>query len=183
MKNRRYIVLFLAALLMVGCGTKKKIQPTPTEPVAPAWHTCVVQGAHATVSRGNDRLSATVNMQTVRDSMIIISVMPMLGIEMLRLEATPQQMIAIDKVHGQYAVTTFEQLNRQLTPQLTWQILQQISTAELPTGPNRARLQYTLGKETIDIIIDYTTPQTDVPVRMTQQRLDRYTKVDISKWL
>ena len=46
-------------------------------------------------------------MQTVHDSMIVISVMPMLGMEMMRVEATPTQIIAIDKLHGRYAKATF----------------------------------------------------------------------------
>ena len=181
MKNYRlkFIVLALAALVLAGCGTKKGL----THQQEPVWHTCLVQGAHATVTRGQDRVSATVTMQTVRDSMIVISVMPMLGIEMLRLEATPEELTAIDKIHGQYATTDFKQLNRQLTPRISWSILQQISSAELPTGAETAHLQYTLGNETIDIVMDYTERKLDVPVRMTKQRTDRYTKIDISKWL
>jgi len=122
-------------------------------------------------------------MQTVRDSMLVISVMPLLGMEMLRLEATPEQMTAIDKMHGQYAVTTYEALNSKITPALTWQILQQITSAELPTGDQKARLLYSFGDETVEIIIDYTPRQLDVPVRVTQQRVDRLKKIDINRWL
>lgn len=177
----KVIVVALAALVLASCGAKKGlVKPTQD---APTWHTCMIQGARATVSKGDDKLSANVTMQTVRDSMIIISVMPMLGIEMLRLEATPEQLTAIDKIHGQYAVTTFEQLNHKLTPKLTWKVLQQMCSAELPTGSQQAHLQYMFGKEMIDIVIDYSTPIKDVPVRMTNQRTDRYTKIDISRWL
>ncbi|MBR6167714.1 MAG: DUF4292 domain-containing protein [Paludibacteraceae bacterium] len=181
MKTRKYILLVLAALVLAACGTKKALTVKPAQ--KPAWHTCLIQGARATVTKGSDRVSATVTMQTVRDSMIIISVMPMLGIEMLRLEATPQELIAIDKIHGQYATTDFKQLNHKLTPRLNWTVLQQISSAELPTGAETAHLQYTLGKETIDIVLDYTERKLDVPLRMNRQRTDRYTKIDITKWL
>ena len=128
MKTRKYILLVLAALVLAACGTKKALTVKPAQ--KPAWHTCLIQGARATVTKGSDRVSATVTMQTVRDSMIIISVMPMLGIEMLRLEATPQELIAIDKIHGQYTTTDFKQLNHKLTPRLNWTVLQQISSAD-----------------------------------------------------
>jgi hypothetical protein len=130
-----------------------------------------------------DRMSSSVTMQTVRDSMIVISVTPMLGIELMRLEATPVSLIAIDKIHGQYTETTYAELNRKLTPTLNWDILQQLCSGELPTGPDKARLRYAIGKEEVEISINYTPRQTDVPVRVTHQRVDRYTKVDISKWL
>ena len=184
MKRYRYIVFVLAALLMTGCGVKKKaVSDQPSEVSQPTWQTCLIQGAKATISKEGERYSGAVTMQTVRDSMIVVSVMPLLGIEMIRLEATPQQLKAIDKVHGQYAETTFTELNNKLTPTLSWEILQQVCSAELPTGPNKARLMYALGKEQIEITIDYTAPMVDVPVRVNRIRTDRYTKIDITKWL
>ena len=94
-----------------------------------------------------------------------------------------QQVIAIDKLHGRYAKATFADLNRQLTPSLNWDILQQTCTAELPTGPDKARLVYTLGNKTIELIIDYTPRKLDVPVRVTHLNLSKYKKLDIQKWL
>ena len=127
--------------MLVGCGAKKSIGKSQASKAesAPAWHTCLIQGAVATITTNTDRFSASVTMQTVRDSMLVISVMPMLGMEMIRLEATPTELIAIDKLHGRYAKATFADLNRQLTPSLNWDILQQICSADLPTGNDKAR--------------------------------------------
>ena len=171
--------LFLA---LTSCGTRKKMV-SPQPPQAPSWHTCLIQGARAVVTTDEDKLSASVTMQTVRDSMLVMSVMPMLGMEMLRIEATPTEVVAIDKIHGQYAVASYSELNRQLTPELNWDILQQLCSAELPTGSQRARLMYNFNGETIELVVDYTPRQIDVPVRVVHQRIDKYTKVDISKWL
>lgn len=130
-----------------------------------------------------DKLSSAVTMQTVHDSMIVISVTPMFGMEMMRVEATPTEIIAIDKLHGRYARGTFADLNKQLTPSLNWDILQQICTAELPTGDKKARLVYMFGKKQIELILDYPPRKTDVPVKMTNQRLTKYTEIDVSKFL
>lgn len=185
MRFNKYIILLAALFVLASCGTKKKVVEVQ-EPVVenvPTWHTCLIQGAQATVSTETDRISAAVTMQTVRDSMLVISVMPLLGMEILRVEATPMEVIAIDKIHGQYATATFADLNRKLTPSLNWDILQQICSAELPTGDQKARLQYLFGDDTIEIVIDYAPRKLDVPVRVTNQPTKRYTKVDISKWL
>ena len=130
-----------------------------------------------------DKISSAVTMQTVHDSMIVISVTPMFGMEMMRVEATPTEIIAIDKLHGRYAKATFAQINKQLTPSLNWDILQQICTAELPTGDKKARLVYTFGKKQIELILDYPPRKIDVPVKMTNQRLTKYTEIDVSKFL
>jgi hypothetical protein len=107
----------------------------------------------------------------------------MFGMEMMRVEATPTEIIAIDKLHGRYARGTFADLNKQLTPSLNWDILQQICTAELPTGDKKARLVYTFGKKQIELILDYPPRKIDVPVKMTNQRLTKYTEIDVSKFL
>ena len=73
--------------------------------------------------------------------------------------------------------------NRQLTPSLNWDILQQICTAELPTGDKKARLVYTFGKKQIELILDYPPRKIDVPVKMNRQRLTKYTEIDVSKFL
>ena len=185
---RKTLYIVMALLVLTGCGAKKKAaQSSIVEEVAmpeePAWHTCLIQGARATVFTNDDQIAATLTMQTVRDSMLVISVMPMLGIEMFRLEATPLELIAIDKMHGQYAKTTFAELNRKLTPSLNWDVLQQLCTAELPLGSEKARLQYMFGDDIINLVIDYPARQLDVPVRVMNQPVIRYTQIDISRWL
>ena len=174
----------MAAMLLVGCGVKKRAVTGEGLPVSgPTWHTCLIQNARATVNRDGETMSSMVTMQTVHDSMLVISVMPLLGMEMMRLEATPTELTAIDKMHGQYAQATYAELNRKLTPTLNWDILQQVCTAELPTGKEKARLLYAFGDETIELIIDYTPRKLDVPVRVTHQNVSRYKKVNIDKWL
>ncbi len=186
MRLRNKYIFLLAALLLVSCGTKKKAVTQPesaSELSQPAWHTCLIRNAKATVSMNGDRLSASVTMQTVHDSMLVISVTPLLGIEIARFEATPFEITGINKFDGTYATTTFAELNRNLTPTLNWDILQQTCTAELPTGPDKARLVYQLGDKTFELTIDYTPRQLDVPVRVSHQNLSRYKKIDITKWL
>ena len=185
MRLNKYIIYAYCAYFvfaLTACGAKKKVVK-PIEPESPVWHTCLIQGARATVTTNEEQLSSTVTMQTVRDSMLVISVMPLFGMEMLRIEATPTELIAIDKIHGQYAEASYAELNRQLTPALNWDILQQLCTAELPTGNEKARLQYMYGNEMIELVIDYTPRQIDVPVRVNHIRLDKYTKIDVSKFL
>lgn len=187
MKRTLYIFCLLAVVLLTGCGVNKRAATKPIvelqEDETPVWQTCLIQGARVTIVTDGGRVSANATMQVVRDSMLIISVMPMFGIEMMRLEATPEQIIGIDKMHGQYAVTTFDAANSKLVPALTWEDLQAFCTAELPLGSERARLFYTFGDELIEISVTYPARMTDVPLRMGRLPLDRYTQIDISQWL
>ena len=187
MRLRNILIVLSSCLLLASCGVKKKAISSPpssvTEPSVPAWHTCLIQGARATITDGDSRYSANVTMQTVHDSMLVISIIPALGMELVRFEATPQELIGINKIDGTYAVTTYEAVNRHLVPAVSWEILQQLCTAELPTGSETARMVYSLGNKNIEMDIVYPERQLDVPVRVSHLRLDKYKKLDISRWL
>ena len=184
MRLKNKYIFLLAALVLVSCGTKKKAVSTQPSAVSePTWHTCLIQNAKATVTMDGSRMSANVTMQTVRDSMLVISVMPLLGIEVARFEATPLELTGINKFDGTYATTTFAELNRTLTPSLNWDVLQQTCTAELPTGTERARLVYMLGDKEIELVINYTPRRLDVPVRVMHQNVSKYKKMNIAKCL
>ena len=146
---------------------------TPTEEEKP-WHTCLMQGARTTLTIDEEIISANCTMQVVRDSMLVISVMPMLGIEVYRIEATPDELIAINKLNHQYLRTDYQQVNRYVTPPLRWEDLQQIASNELPGGPF---VGYAIGEKTIALKITYPEKQTDVPVRTQHIDLSRYEQV------
>ena len=166
------------AIGFTSCRTQQAaVQPqpteTPTEEEKP-WHTCLMQGAKATLTMDEQTITANCTMQVVRDSMLVISVMPMLGIEVYRLEATPDELIAIDKLNHQYLKTDYARINRYVTPSLTWEDLQQIASNEVQGGPF---IGYAIGEKTIALKITYPEKQTDVPVRTQHIDLSRYEQV------
>ena len=185
MKSKKYIVFLLAALVLTACGVKRKaVSDQPSAVSEPAWHTCLMQGGKASITIDGNKFSGTVNMQTVRDSMLVISVMPpILGFEMVRFEATPLELTGINKIEGTYATVTYAELNRTLSPSLNWDVLQQVCSGELPTGSETARLVYLLGDQEVILKITYPARKLDVPVKVKHQNLNKYTKVDIRKWL
>ena len=166
------------AIGFTSCRTQQAaVQPqpteTPTEEEKP-WHTCLIQGAKATLTMDEQTITANCTMQVVRDSMLVISVMPMLGIEVYRLEATPDELIAIDKLNHQYLKTDYARINRYVAPSLTWEDLQQIASNEVQGGPF---IGYAIGEKTIALKITYPEKQTDVPVRTQHIDLSRYEQV------
>lgn len=187
MKSERIIGFVCAAVMMVSCGTKKhaisSTTPAEEKPAVPAWHTCVIQGARATITLGDEKISSSATLQVVRDSMLVISVTPILGLEIARFEATPTEIVGINKFDGTYAVSTYDYINSKIVPAVSWETLQQLCSAELPTGSDKARLVYTLGEQIVEIVIVYPARKLDVPIRLHHSRTDRYKKVDISKWL
>jgi len=183
MRNKTYIFILVCSLFLAACGTQKVAveSPKPKIEKKSTWKTCVIRDAKAVVNTSGQRLSATVTMQTVRDSLLIINIMPKLGIELARLEATPTEVMAFDKFHNRYVATTYKELNSRLKPKISWKQLQQICSAELPGGKNKAHLEYSIGKDTVRIDITYTPRKINVPVKMNRLNTKKYKKTDIRR--
>ena len=78
----------------------------------PHWN-CVTGKVALNLNTGsskNTKLSATLRMK--KGEVIQLSVAPLLGIEVARLEISPERILAVDRLHKQYVEVSFEDLNR-----------------------------------------------------------------------
>ncbi len=189
--KRSYISLFLLLIMVLaGCKTTKKATTTNSQgsstevAVAPTWHTCLVQSARATATLGKQSLSVTCTMQAVHDSLVIVSVMPLFGIELYRLEATPTEIIAIDKLNRYYLQLPYSEVNKYVTPQISYRDLQDIASGDiLPEGGTHAQLSYSAKGKRVSMNITYPTVQKDIALRLQRLSVDRYSRMDMETLL
>lgn len=73
-------------------------------------------------SKGSASLSANVRMK--RGEVIQLSVAPFLGIEVARMEITPDRILAVDRLHRRYVEISFETLSGMLHAELDFNALQ-----------------------------------------------------------
>lgn len=121
MRNRIAIFIF-ASLLLASCGTVKKaadnqtqtngigqtdvsttVTTSPSDAVIAKlgeWQTMQTGGNIAL--KGSNNFSSSMQMRMVKDKAIIISLRPMLGIEVGKLLITGDSLYAVDKVHKRY---------------------------------------------------------------------------------
>ncbi len=173
-----------------GCHTQKhltKTEPvteTVTQPEPEKWHTCLVQNAQGILTLHGQTISANCTMQAVRDSLVVLSIMPMLGIELMRVEATPAEIIGIDKMNRQYTKVTYEEINKLVTPAIQWTDFQQLASGELPTDtPNEAVIGYSALGYSLVLRVIYPEIQTNVAVRAMHIDLSRYQQKTFSELL
>jgi hypothetical protein len=113
------------ALVIAACGTSKSVtapaaSPAPQPPKTsvtgnnvafafPEVTTLNASKCKLTLSM-NDRTfpTVTVSVKVVRDTLIQLSVMPFLGIEMYRVELTPDSVFIIDKNNKNYFATGYD---------------------------------------------------------------------------
>lgn len=192
--NKIFVLLFvLGTILMISsCASKKKIAQTSTEAKEeikeevkqPSWHTTLIPGAEATITADKQSIRATCQLQVVRDSMLVISVMPMFGIETHRLEATPDSLFVIDKLGRQYGAVDFATINQYITPQVSWNDLQEMVSGENAKSETEIyRWSYSAKGHTATLSLRYNVIQRDVPMRIVRLNTARYKKIDPKTFL
>lgn len=87
----------------------------------------------------NTKLSATLRMK--KGEVIQLSVAPLLGIEVARLEISPDRILAVDRLHKQYVEVSFDELNRMANLNLSFNVLQSLFLNEI----------FLPGKETVEV--------------------------------
>ncbi len=185
-----FALVFGFCIGLSSCHTQKhltKNEPA-TKEVSQAepekWHTCLVQNAQGILTISGQTISANCTMQAVRDSLVVLSIMPMLGIELMRIEATPNEIIGIDKMNRQYAKVTYDEINKIVTPTIHWDDFQQLASGELPTDtPNEAVIGYSALGYSFVLRVVYPEIQTNVPVRAMHIDLSRYQQKTFSELL
>lgn len=107
----------------------------------PHWN-CVTGKVSLNLNTGsskNTKLSATLRMK--KGEVIQLSVAPLLGIEVARLEISPERILAVDRLHKQYVEVSFEDLNRMANLNLSFNVLQSLFMNEI----------FLPGKETVEV--------------------------------
>lgn len=94
----------------------------------------------ATIQTGTNKISSKANLRIIKDEMLMLSVQPLLGIEMFRVIVTPQQVTYIDRINQYYFQESIEKLTGDLKSVFNFHVLQALFTNRL----------FLLSKETVD---------------------------------
>lgn len=140
--------IFIAAILLftVGaCKTRQKSLPAagPVTTVKPMEDRSVqdlldrldsasfkaqwlnAKASVTTLQEGSET-SFNITMRAKKDSMIWISISPLLGIEVARILITPDSVKFLDRLHNSYQVNTFETINKLLQLKVNFEIVQSL---------------------------------------------------------
>lgn len=80
--------------------------------------------ASVTTIQDGSETSFNISVRSRKDSLIWISISPLLGIEVARVLITPDSVKFLDRLHGKYQVNTFETINKLLQLKVNFETVQ-----------------------------------------------------------
>ncbi len=84
--------------------------------------------ANVTIIDSSQETSFNINLRMRKDSIIWISVSPLLGIEVARVMITPDSIKVLDRLHSKYQSSSFEYINKLLQMKVNFEIVQALLT-------------------------------------------------------
>lgn len=141
MLNRRiiHIIALLAFVLSFhACKSKQGGEATKNSVTTTIdYQTFNVPKLALTLGGGNSSISVNGSLRIRKDSAIMISVQPFLGMEVARAFITQDSLIVIDRMHKRYFKAAFEEVGKKSDVMLNYNIFQAIFTEALFTFDNQ----------------------------------------------
>lgn len=139
-----YLSVCLIVMAVCSCSSTRKMGREPiigglkgtdyTESLISQSHRWENLTAKASVSlqlgdKGKTKVNATLRIR--RGEVIRLSVAPLLGIEVARMDITPENILLIDRLNKRYVRVSFKEISRLANTELNFNILQSLFLNEL----------------------------------------------------
>lgn len=137
MRYARIIIGFILGAILVGCASRKA---TPTKLATGDWK--VAQTSATVEGRWDGKhISSPVRIVAYRDSLVTVSVRPVLGIEAATIRATINGWILHVKVGNRYESGTYADVSRLIGEEVTWPKIQELASGYNPFKAIQVRYQ------------------------------------------
>lgn len=125
---------------------------------SPEWK-AVTAKMQLTLTRSAEDIQVSGSLKMKRDEVIVLSISPVLGIEVARVEITPQDILVIDRIHKRYVRVPFSEIREKIHADLDYHAFQSLFLNEifLP-GKNRVTTKdvnaFTVRQDTSNVILE-----------------------------
>jgi len=144
-----YLLIFLLIILLSGCKTrqlavKPKNTGTPTTQILTTQNivnqidnankeirTLNISNAEALFTKDGKTQSVRISVRIIKDKEINISILPILGVEMFRIQLIPQRFYVFDKLNRRYCENSYNFLSDIAQTNITFETIQALLTNKL----------------------------------------------------
>ncbi len=179
-----YIYVTIISLCLVGCHIQQTATKVPrriskeqslvreTISAQPLFQTAEATKVRVGITYAGQKISINGSISVITDSIISLSVQPLLGIEMLRIDLTPEQILVVDKMNRRYVEMNYTELGAMTGLPLTYRDLQavflnrmfvigkaQSELAEIPFTHTTSQTENNTNQHVLSCIIKEAAPQ------------------------
>ena len=172
-------IILLLSLLVCSCRTQQQIEPLHYQSMS----------QKGTVTLRLNQLEHTLfcTTQLWRNELIVLSLQPTLGLEMVRIEATNDSVTIVDKMNYRYTTLAYNWAPKQVTPTPSFELIQNFVTAPIQEQKKKKNQQnqvtFQLGASRIAIQCSFSQRGYDKLGTPRQMNLQKYKRVSLHEIL
>jgi hypothetical protein len=140
----KHILLIIWALLLVSCASNRQNM---------VHKQVMTQRTQVTLTLDQHEFTTNCLLKVWKNELIVLSVLPVMGIELFRLEATPDKVTIIDKLNRRYTIMSYEEINKLSPRRISYKILQLLINKagkeinlDLQAGTHMLKLEANMGQ-------------------------------------
>jgi hypothetical protein len=140
----KHILLIIWALLLVSCASNRQNM---------VHKQVMTQRTQVTLTLDQHEFTTNCLLKVWKNELIVLSVLPVMGIELFRLEATPDKVTIIDKLNRRYTIMSYEEINKLSPRRISYKILQLLINKagkeinlDLQAGTHTLKLKANMGQ-------------------------------------
>ncbi len=176
MKKYLIAILAICSLLLASCNTQRSAQPKRYQTLK--------EKAQVSLQLDEHEYSMSATVQVWRNNLVIVSLQPMFGIEMLRMEATQDSVVIVDKMNRRYTILQYDMFDKDIKPAPSYRMIQDFVTAsKKPKAKTKAQIPFTLGKHKIMIQCSFSQREYNALAAPKRMDLKRYKQVGLREIL
>lgn len=172
MKGR--LKIWIAALCIVAFSSCRVQREVPLR-----YHT-MAQRATTTLTLDEHRYSIGCGIRVWRNELIVISVQPMLGIEMARIEVTKDSVWVFDKMNRRYAVFSYQDAQHRIEPLPNYKMIQDFVTDTAISKESGKHIKtFAVGEHRLRIECSFNNREYDTLEDPKRLDTSKYTRVSL----
>lgn len=177
MQVRRLLIpalLIIITVVLSSCATSRR---------ATSRYQTLSERAQVTLTLDQRQYTMSSQVRIWRNELAIVSVQPMLGIEMIRMEATTDSLWIFDKMNRTYVVLSYSELQHLLNTHISYKTIQDFLTRSSAKGKDPIQLHFTSGKHQISLLCTFSHREQNTLQAPTRTRTDKYQQVTLREIL
>lgn len=171
--NKQIILVcsIVTAMIFSSCSISKK---------SITRYKTMTQRAQMELQMDQHQYNIGCNMRIWHNELMIISVQPMLGIEMIRIETTQDSIWIFDKMNRRYAEVDYASINRIVQPNVSYKMLQDwFNLPTLPSKNEKAHLEFSAGQHHVKMTCKSSNREYNTLQAPQRTNCSKYKKVNL----
>ena len=168
------VLLIIITIVISSCATSRR---------ATSRYETLTERAQVTLTLDQHRHSMSSQVRIWRNELAVVAVQPMLGIEMVRMEATPDSVWLFDKMNRKYVALSYSDIQQTLNTRISYKTIQDFLTHQTTKSKEPIQLQFTSGKHQLKLSCTFSNREHNTLQSPTRTKTNKYKRVTLREIL